>query len=123
MASPSVRRPYQWQLRTHRGQAVRHSMSGFVKVSLTPVARSCPRAATAGVGEAPRHEIAGGERRGGSRLWGISLDADSSDRGFGGRKWLGGAVGWYAGLFGRPERGSKRLPDVCFGAWVKGDKT
>ena len=26
---------------------------------------------------------------------------------FGGRKWLGGAVGWYAGLFGRPERGSK----------------
>jgi hypothetical protein len=26
---------------------------------------------------------------------------------FGGRKWLGRAVEWYARLFGRPERGSK----------------
>jgi hypothetical protein len=24
---------------------------------------------------------------------------------FGGRTWLGGAMGWYAGLFGRPESG------------------
>jgi len=33
----------------------------IVKVSLTPVSRRCPRAARAGVGEAPRHEIAGVE--------------------------------------------------------------
>jgi hypothetical protein len=66
-------------------------------------------------------EIAGGEHRGCSRLWRISLEADSSDGG------LGGGNGW-------AERGMvreavwktgkrvERSLDVCFGGWVKGDK-
>src|SRR5262245_42968548 len=85
--------------------------------------RTSRRALTAGVWKAPRHEIAGGERRGGSRLWGISLDADSSDRGFWGEEMAGRSGGMVREAVWKAGKRVERLLDVCFGAWVKGDKT
>src|SRR2546421_11352439 len=88
-------------------------MSGYVQVSRTPAWRGHPRAPTAGVREAPRHEIAlSGQRRLQQALWGFGRSRRCWDGALGNRiGWQRRAAGHWR-TAGRAERASRRWPAV-----------
>src|ERR1700760_4027858 len=64
-------------------------MSGIVQVSRTPAWRGHPRAPTAGVREAPRHEIVlSGQRRLQQALWGFGRSRRRWDGAVGEQDWV-----------------------------------
>src|SRR5436190_18171036 len=84
-----------------------------VQVSRTPASRGHPRALTAGVREAPRHEIAlSGQRRLQQALWGFGRSRRCWDGALGSRiGWQRRAAGHWR-TAGRAERASRRWPAV-----------
>src|ERR1700760_4737773 len=96
-------------------------MSGIVQVSRTPAWRGYPRAPTAGVREAPRHEIAlSGQRRLQQPLWGFDRSRGRWDGGLGGQGWGGGRAledSWTSG------KGVEAWADGCCEPRVRGNGT